>query len=353
MESTASTIDVFISRKSADASLAKELYHFLITKGLTVFDSDETLPKMGNTDYLEAIDNALVSCRHMIVVGSSVENITSRWVKKEWSSFVNEKMSGRKNGNLLSVITSNLTIDNLPLSLRNNQVITFDNANFDRIAAYVGKDYRDPKYKPPRKGILKSKWLLPGISVICLLTLFWYFINERNKPFDATLFLKPSPSLKLDPAYPPFEGGELTLLLDNKAEKKSISAEGEATFKQLPVSFRDKKVAASLTASYWTLQQDTIALTKTVNLVLVPDQSLARIFGNVKDTKQNGIGNCRITVDNNDTTFVTDMDGFFSITLPDKMQKPQYILHFNKEGFPEQKETYHPKSGTIDIELRK
>ena len=130
-------IDVFISRKSEDAALAKQLYLFLTAKGLQVFDSDEALPKMGNTDYLEQIDKALESCAHMIVLGSLAEHIQSRWVKKEWSSFINEKLSGRKDGNLLTVIAGGWPIQNLPLSLRNYQVIPFDENNFESVAAYL------------------------------------------------------------------------------------------------------------------------------------------------------------------------------------------------------------------------
>lgn len=130
-------IDVFISRKSEDAALAKQLYNFLTEKGLRTFDSDEALPKMGNTDYLEQIDKALENCLHMVVLGSSIEHIQSRWVKKEWSSFINEKLSGRKNGNLLTIITDGLLIQDLPLSLRNYQVIFFDKKNFENVAAYL------------------------------------------------------------------------------------------------------------------------------------------------------------------------------------------------------------------------
>lgn len=139
----AAPIDVFISRKSEDAHLADELYRYFISQGLNVFESDNSLPRMGDSDYGKAIDMALNDCKHMVIVGSSYGNISSKWVEWEWRTFINEKMSGRKNGNLLTVVSGDLTINNLPLSLRNYQVIAFNPANFSRIAAYLGKEFRE------------------------------------------------------------------------------------------------------------------------------------------------------------------------------------------------------------------
>ncbi|GAA4465308.1 hypothetical protein GCM10023093_17280 [Nemorincola caseinilytica] len=130
-------IDVFISRKSQDAHYAKELYDHLCAQGLNVFESDESLPKLGNSDYRNAIDDALDACKHLIVVGSSIDNIRSEWVEHEWGSYLNEKLAGRKKGNVLTIITGNLSIAELPLSLRSHQVFFFSRSNFEKIYAYV------------------------------------------------------------------------------------------------------------------------------------------------------------------------------------------------------------------------
>jgi TPR repeat protein len=129
--------DVFLSRKSQDAHLAKELYDFLTKKGVKVFDSEHSLPELGNADYQKAIDHALDSCTHMIVVGSSVENITSSWVEAEWRLFINEKRSGYKTGNILSVIATGVAFRSLPASLRYFEAIYLEKTNFERIWAYV------------------------------------------------------------------------------------------------------------------------------------------------------------------------------------------------------------------------
>jgi TonB family protein len=129
-------IDVFLSRKSQDAHLAKEVYDFLTSKGLQVFDSDHSLLEMGNSDYSRAIDDALAKTNHLIVIGSSVENITSSWVEAEWRFFLNRKRANKTKGNILTVVTKTVAIDDLPPSLQNYEVIPFEQKN-QKILPYV------------------------------------------------------------------------------------------------------------------------------------------------------------------------------------------------------------------------
>lgn len=114
---------VFLSYKSADLDLAERVYHFLTERGHNVFFSERSLPNIGNSEYFEAIDEALDKAQHMVIIADSREKLNSKWVKHEWSSFLNEKRSGRKNGNLVVVITENMKIDQLPYSLRQVEVI--------------------------------------------------------------------------------------------------------------------------------------------------------------------------------------------------------------------------------------
>jgi uncharacterized protein len=129
-------IDVFLSRKSQDAHLAKEVYDFLTSKGLQVFDSDHSLLEMGNSDYSRAIDDALAKTNHLIVIGSSVQNITSSWVEAEWRFFLNRKRANKTKGNILTVVTKTVAIDDLPPSLQNYEVIPFEQKN-EKILPYV------------------------------------------------------------------------------------------------------------------------------------------------------------------------------------------------------------------------
>lgn len=123
------TFDIFISHKSEDYKIAKLVYDVFSKKGIKVFLSEITLPAVANTDYTAEISNALDQSKHLIVIADSISKISSGWVKYEWTAFLNEKLSGRKKGNILTVITDNLSIEELPFSLRQFEVININNIN--------------------------------------------------------------------------------------------------------------------------------------------------------------------------------------------------------------------------------
>lgn len=353
MEDQAYATDVFISFKSADTALAEELYHFLISKGLSVFLSSESLPQLGSSDYRKAIDKALDECKHMIVVGSKVEYLNSSWVEAEWGFYINEKRAGRKKGNILTVITSDIAIKNLPASLRYYQVIFFDKDNFDQVEAYVGKNYEDPVYKTKPKSLLTSKWIMPVLLIIVLAGILWYYINKKNQPFDLTVFAAPDPQLRLNPDYPAFESGRLGLYTGNKADSRTILPGQPVTFPQISSSFLHKKVAVSLDAPQWKLAVDSVVLDRSpVRLALIPNGAMGKVFGNIKDGNGNGISACSVAIDT-DTTIQTNAAGYFKIELPFQMQKRQYILSVTKDSYQPQRVDYFPGSGNIDILLKK
>ncbi len=132
-----SSFDVFISKKSSDYPLAKDIYEFLASNGLNIFLSEESLPNIGGAEYMKEIDEALESSQHLIVVGSSLENISSSWVEAEWRVFINEKRAGRKRGNVITMITDNLTPQVLPMSLRYYEVMTINNDSKMNILNYL------------------------------------------------------------------------------------------------------------------------------------------------------------------------------------------------------------------------
>ncbi len=348
---TDSVIDVFLSRKSADAHLSKELYHFLQDKGLTVFESDETLPRLGSSDYRKAIDQALDECRHMIVVGSSVEYIASSWVEAEWGFYIGEKRAGRKQGNILTVITPNLKIEDLPASLRYYEVIYFKPENFDRIAAYVGKEYADKKYPSPKKRKFKS-WLLPAAAIAALILVGGYFLVQSRKPFDATVFVAPAKEMKSNTAYPSFGGGTLSLYLGNRKEDKVVSPGQETVFTQIPAEFRDEKAVVKLNSNYWRLEKDTVTLTESMHLRIIPDGSLAAVYGRVINTRNDQpCDSCLIKLRDTDTVFWSDKTGHFKATLPYAMQKEQHVLTVWKNDKEVGTQDYNPGKYT-DIPVR-
>nr|MCR5092167.1 TIR domain-containing protein [Bacilli bacterium] len=89
--------DVFISYKETelegknrtkDSLLAEELYDALTKEHYKVFFSRITLEDKLGQDYEPNIEFALSTAKVMLLVGTSVENIESTWVKSEWSRYL-------------------------------------------------------------------------------------------------------------------------------------------------------------------------------------------------------------------------------------------------------------------------
>ena len=92
---------------------------------------------MGSSDYRKEIDRALDTSKHMIVVTSKKEYVKAPWVEAEWGLFINEKRSGRKLGNIITLIIGTMQIEDLPSSLRYYEVIPFDPKTFEKILKYL------------------------------------------------------------------------------------------------------------------------------------------------------------------------------------------------------------------------
>jgi hypothetical protein len=113
---------VFVSAKSEDYKYAANVYEFLKSRGVPTFFSPESLPQLKDSDYRKQIDDALDKVRHLVVVTSSRKNVTSEWVEAEWGLFINEKRSGLKRGNIITIVAGDMTPAQLPPSLRYYEV---------------------------------------------------------------------------------------------------------------------------------------------------------------------------------------------------------------------------------------
>lgn len=337
-------IDVFISRKSADAPYAQKLYEYLTAQGLTVFESDNTLKQLGNADYIKAIDEALELSTHLMVVGSSAKNIKSPWVESEWLYFLGKKKSGRTSGNLFTVITDNMNLSDVPPSLANYEVIPYNEKNFPIIYNYVRQPNTPAKQAPknPFPAERENKvlrWVIGGLVLLLVAVVAFYYVQ----PYDATFILQPSAHLQINRAYPAFNGGKLAVVVNNEVKESQVLANGEVIFKQLPYTTKGEKVAIQLENPHWKTQQDSIELDKSVRLAIVPNGSLGVFRGQVRqEGSAIAIPNVSIQIDT-DTTLTTDAQGVFNVVLPPKMQKEQYRLRFSKSGF-EPKDTYQDSS---------
>ena len=128
---------IFISSKSEDFDQTQQLYTFLKDRGYNVFFSQLSIPDMGSSDYRKEIDRALDRSKHMIVVTSRKEFVEAPWVEAEWGLFINEKRSGRKLGNIITLIINSMRVEDLPSSLRYYGVIPFDPKSFEKILQYI------------------------------------------------------------------------------------------------------------------------------------------------------------------------------------------------------------------------
>ena len=129
--------DVFLSRKTQDAHLADKVYQHLTAKGLKVFDAAHELSYFGDSDFRKSILKALSMSEHLLVIGSSVENISARWVEEEWSIFLDKILANEKDGNIITLITRNIRREQLPDNLRKREILFFEDG-FDRLVYYFG-----------------------------------------------------------------------------------------------------------------------------------------------------------------------------------------------------------------------
>ena len=136
-EGNAENFDVFISYKSKDTLYAKLVYDILCSQGLKVFYSKESLPRMGSDEYREQIDLVIDQSKNMVIVASSGEHIMSRWIKYEWGLFLGEKLAGRKKGNLITILAEGLSVENLPISLRNREAIPLVKGEIESLLEFV------------------------------------------------------------------------------------------------------------------------------------------------------------------------------------------------------------------------
>ena len=114
--------DVFVSFKSVDEALARKIYDFLKQNGKEVFFSRESLPQLGQSEYEDAIYEALEHSKHFVLVGSNPEYFKTDWVSREWKYYNNKNRESEKPGNLIIILPSEYVDekDMLPPQLRYN-----------------------------------------------------------------------------------------------------------------------------------------------------------------------------------------------------------------------------------------
>lgn len=124
--------------RTTDSLLAEALYARLKDANVQVFFSNVTLFEFGETAYKDAIEHAIEDARVMIVIGTCLANLTSTWVKYEWSSFHEEILSGDKpDGTIVPYLSQEISRGERPLALRNFETFSTDTNTPDQVAAFV------------------------------------------------------------------------------------------------------------------------------------------------------------------------------------------------------------------------
>lgn len=98
--------DVFISYKHEDLDIAYNVYHFMNANLLLPFFDKVTLPEIGDSEYEDAIMNALENASHFVVIITNLQQLDSHWVKLEMNTFHHEIVEGRKDeSNFILLVT--------------------------------------------------------------------------------------------------------------------------------------------------------------------------------------------------------------------------------------------------------
>ncbi len=172
-----SGFDVFISFKSEDEKHARKVYDFLRGHGFTPFFSKVSVSYVGDSQYLKSIGEAIAQCRHMVVVASRQEHILSGWVEYEWGIFVARRNDGKTGGNLVTVLTGDMTVGKLPEALSPFQSLPLSSAGLEEMLRFL--DYAPtgqaapPPAKPSRAVALKA------LALLCLAVLAGLYLYEK------------------------------------------------------------------------------------------------------------------------------------------------------------------------------
>lgn len=94
--------EVFLSFKNTDENgnatldsrVAEDIYERLAAAGVEVFFSNLEIQRRVDREWEKLIERALDESRVMIVIGSRLDYVKSKWVEKEWRNFFRQRADG-------------------------------------------------------------------------------------------------------------------------------------------------------------------------------------------------------------------------------------------------------------------
>jgi hypothetical protein len=180
---------------------------------------------------------------------------------------------------------------------------------------------------------LRIFWNAFGPILLIAFVFFYYKTQKLSEPLYLTVQIAdatPNPNI-------PFEKAKITLTYGDKTESQTV--EKEAIFKGISPSFRDANVQIVCEAEGFVSVQRVFALSE--NAVTIPlrrDNSLATIFGQIKDEKGYALADVQVKVQ--DIIVVSNASGTYSLPIPfEKQLKTQRITAFKKGYKPWDYET--------------
>lgn len=214
--------DVFISCKSEDYPYAESIYDFLKEEGFNVFLASKELRALGESEYRRSISLALKEASHIIVFASKAEYVDSTWVYYEWDLFLNAKLKGKKEGNIITIL-KDVRVDDIPMDLWKYESFEFGNYK-DSLKEYV----RTPEYE---SRILKKEELKKHEAAL---------ERERREKEERQDALKKE-IIEMAKAY---KVAESKLKVELTALRAKVSETG-VTSKKCPICSREVELAAS------------------------------------------------------------------------------------------------------------
>lgn len=109
--------DVFLSHRSNDTDIARDVYKFLKSRMKEVFFDEVSLSgELSDTDYKNAIYQALDKAKHFVVIITELKELApgyqkqeKDWMQEEMDVFHSELIEGRKkNGNFVIIVTNDV-----------------------------------------------------------------------------------------------------------------------------------------------------------------------------------------------------------------------------------------------------
>lgn len=147
---------VFVSAASEDYACAN-LFHRYLRDELRIrsFFADEAVRRLGDAEYFRRIVEELDRATHLVVITSREENVLKKWVAYEWTTFISERLAGRKPGHEIGLYVGDHppSSDRMHLALRRIQWEPCDPDRFKSYKNYFslppGKQEKEPDTKDP------------------------------------------------------------------------------------------------------------------------------------------------------------------------------------------------------------